>query len=299
MKLNKIFATALAILTLTACDDDDPVNTADVTVNMQKTEMQVAEDFSTGVYFYVPVELSGETNGPVTVTVEVEGVGSTPATEDDDYVVTSKTIVIPAGELTGRIEFHATGDSEVNESREFTMTIVAANGAKIGSNATTRVTLFDDDHLLPEAYAKVIGTWSAGEYNVTLSGYPEDDPNYLKKVKMSGLNGDPDLNDVILDFSLDAASGLINLEIKMPQVLAESARFNPPVGVVDIVLLPYDQEGLYLSGAIAATSNEEVTQFVFDGGIAGGLFAPGNHTGGGFAGYVYFRQLSFSLTKVQ
>ena len=37
MKLNKIFAIALAALTLTACSDDDDINTANVTVNMQKT----------------------------------------------------------------------------------------------------------------------------------------------------------------------------------------------------------------------------------------------------------------------
>lgn len=97
MKLNKIFAIALAALTLTACSDDDDINTANVTVNMQKTEIEVSEDFSTGTYYYVPVEVTGESNGPVRVTVKVEGVGSTPATEGDDYVITSKTIVIPQG----------------------------------------------------------------------------------------------------------------------------------------------------------------------------------------------------------
>ncbi len=112
MKLNKIFAAALAILTMTACDDDDPVNTADVTVNMQQTQMSIAEDFSTGVYYYVPVVLSGETNGPVTVTIAVEGTGANPAVEDRDYMVTSKTIVIPAGETQGSFEFHPSSNED-------------------------------------------------------------------------------------------------------------------------------------------------------------------------------------------
>lgn len=302
MKLNKIFAIALAALTLTACSDDDDINTANVTVNMQKTEIEVSEDFSTGTYYYVPVEVTGESNGPVRVTVKVEGVGSTPATEGDDYVITSKTIVIPQGESVGEIEFHSVGDDIENPDREFTVTIVSAEGATIGSNATTIVRLLDNERLLPEAYAKMIGTWQStttrGSYVCTISGYPQDDPNYLKKLKLTGIGGLSYLGDVIVDFELDGSTGLINLSIAMPQVLATDIRFTDGT-VADIVMLPMDSGGLYLSGTISATSNEECTQFVFDMGCAGGLFQPGNHTGGGFLGSVNFQAPSFNLTKVQ
>jgi hypothetical protein len=302
MKLNKIFAAALAILTMTACDDDDPVNTADVTVNMQQTQMSIAEDFSTGVYYYVPVVLSGETNGPVTVTIAVEGTGANPAVEDRDYMVTSKTIVIPAGETQGSFEFHPSSNDDINDDRQFIFTIVSATGAKIGNNTSTLVTLLDEDHLLPEALSKLVGTWqstsASGTYNCTISAFPEDDKNHLKQVKLSGIGGLSFANDVILDFSLDASTGLVNLSLSMPQILGEKIAYNPPVGEVDVVLLPFDG-GLYLQGVASATSNEEVTQFVFDCGWAAGLFTPGNHTAGGFTGYTGGRAQDFTLTKVQ
>lgn len=302
MKLTKIFAIALAILTMTACDDDDPVNTADVTVNMQQATMTVAEDFSSGVYYYIPVALSGETNGPVTVTVEVEGTGANPAVEDENYMITSKTIVIPAGETEGAIEFHPSSNDDINEDRQFTVTIVAASGAKIGSNATTLVTLVDEDHLLPEALSNLVGQWvsttTRGQYTCTISEFPEDDPNHFKQVKLSGIGGLNYLDDVILDFSLDASTGQIILSLEMPQVLATDVNITG-LGLADVVLLPLDSEGLYLSGTSSAISNEEVTQFVFDIGCAGGLFTPGNHTGGGFLSSVNFQMPSFSLTKVQ
>lgn len=298
MKLNKIFATALAILTLTACDDDDPVNTADVTVNMQETTMTVAEDIQTGIYYNVPVVLSGETNGPVTVTVEVEGIGSDPATEGEDYVITSKTIVIPAGKTTGSIEFHSTGDTEVNESREFTMTIVSATGAKIGSNATTRIILFDDDHLLPEALAKTVGTWSTGAgYNVELVALPEDDPDHFQKVLLRGINGTSRTSDLELGFSLDAASGCVNLTLACPQYVG-TFDFNG-IGTADVQLLPRDADGLYISGTLSATSDVDITVFAFDMGISGGLFQPGTSSAGGFLGYTWFNVVPLTLTKVQ
>lgn len=300
MKFNKIFAAALAVLTMTACSDDDPVNTADVTVSMGKTEMSVSEDISTGVYYYVPVVLSGETNGPVSVTIEVDAIGNNPAKEGVDYLFTSKTITIPAGQTEGVFEFHPNGDDIVNEDREFTVNIVSATGAKIGAQSTTLVKLLDNEHLLPEAYAKVIGTWTTsgmdGNYDVKIVGYDEGDPNYLKKVKLQGIFDTPIFEDVVLSFELDGSTGLINLTFDMPQVAGTNLNFNG-IGVSDVVLIPYDGS-LYLSGSISATSDEEVTMFNFDGGVAAAIFKPGNYTSAGFTGYVFDRTAQFSLTKV-
>ena len=191
-----------------------------------------------------------------------------------------------------------------NQDRTFTVTIVSAEGATVEGNATTLITLLDNERLLPEAYAKVCGQWTAtqdnGTYPVTIEGYEKGEAGYLKQVKLIGLGADPELNPVIMDFSLDASTGEVTLQFSMPQVLQENARFNPPVGLCDIVLLPYDSDGLYLSGASAATSNPEVTTFVFDSGFAAGLFKPtpgGPYNGGNFLGKVYFRTTTFSLTK--
>lgn len=313
MKLNKIAAIALAALSMTACSDDsgrfdlkqdDKYNTNPVTVSMEKTTMSVTEDFATDVYYNIPIVVSGETNGPVRVNVKVESTGTTPAEEGKDFVVTSTSVIIPAGETTGRIEFYPVGDNEENQDRTFIVTIVSAEGASVSGNTSTIITLLDNERLLPEAYAKVIGQWTAtddgGTYPVTIEGYEKGEAGYLKQVKLYGIGGDPDLNPVILDFSLDGATGEVTLMFSMPQVLQENARFNPPIGLCDIVLLPYDADGLYLSGASAATSNPEVTTFVFDSGFAAGLFSPtpgGPYNGGNFLGYVYFRTTTFSLSK--
>ena len=99
MKFNKIYAIALAALTLTACSDDDDNglnSTSGVTVQMQQSTMSVSEDMQQGVYYKVPIVVTGEANGPVEVTVEVQGTGTTPATEDEHYVITDKTITIDA-----------------------------------------------------------------------------------------------------------------------------------------------------------------------------------------------------------
>ena len=42
--------------------------------------MSVSEDMQQGVYYKVPIVVTGEANGPVEVTVEVQGTGTTPAT---------------------------------------------------------------------------------------------------------------------------------------------------------------------------------------------------------------------------
>ena len=313
MKLNKIAAIALAALSMTACSDDSgrfdmkydhKYNTNPATVSMEKTTMTAPEDIAQNVYYNVPVVVSGETNGAVVVNVKVESIGTTPAEEGKDYVVTSKSIIIPAGETVGNVEFYPIGDDVENQDRTFTVTIVSAEGATVEGNATTLITLLDNERLLPEAYAKVCGQWTAtqdnGTYPVTIEGYEKGEAGYLKQVKLIGLGADPELNPVIMDFSLDASTGEVTLMFSMPQVLQENARFNPPVGLCDIVLLPYDSEGLYLSGASAATSNPEVTTFVFDSGFAAGLFSPtpgGPYNGGNFLGRVYFRTTTFSLSK--
>ncbi len=304
MKLNKIFAAALAILTMTACDDDASVNTVNVTVNMGETQLSMSEDFTANNYNYIPVVLSGEaTNGPVTVTIEVEKIGAEPAVENEDYIFTSKTITIPAGQSEGAFEFHTAGDDIENPDRQFKATIVSAEGATIGSQATTVVSLLDNERLLPEAYAKVIGNWMSpssldGAYNCTIEGYPVDDPKYLKYVKVVGLFGQP-IFSVDLGFSLDASTGMIGLVWTMPQVLGQNLNFSAPIGVADVVCLPYIDGGLYLSGSISAVYDPAGTEFTFDGGAAAGIFAPGNHTAAGFMGYVYDRAEPITFQKVQ
>lgn len=304
MKLNKIFALALATLTLTACSDDDDTNTASCTVSMQEEVINASEDMVQDVYYYVPVQVTGESNGPIRVTVQVAGTGETPATEGEHYVITEKTITIPAGAKEGKIEFHPTGDTEINEDRQFVMTIVSAEGAVIGQNRTTVVNLRDDDHLLPEAYAKIEGIYSCNgdgeQFNLGIATYPEGDENYLKKAVIYGWEGYTSAQ-IECTFSYDVATGQVRLNIPVGALVAEGVNFGSDLGICNVFVCGYSSSGLSLGGSISVVSNEDISEFEFQGGIAGGIFdgSASEASGSAFLGYVWFRYLSIQMTKMQ
>lgn len=303
MKLNKIFALALATLTLTACSDDDDTNTASCTVSMQEQVINASEDMVQDVYYYVPVQVSGDANGPIRVTVQVSGTGETPAIEGEHYVITEKTITIPAGSKVGKIEFHPTGDTEINEDRQFVMTITAAEGAVIGQNKTTVINLLDDDHLLPEAYAKVDGIYNCNgdgqQFNLGIATYPEGDENYLKKVIIYGWQGYT-WAQIECTFSYDVATGQVRLNMPVGALVADGVDFGD-IGVCNVFVCSYSSEGLSLAGNISIVSNEDVSELTFQSGLAGGIFDGSATTpsGSSFLGYVWFRYLSLQMTKMQ
>lgn len=278
MKINKIFMIALAALTMTSCSDDDTdYNTAgDVTVSMQQAEMSVSEDFN-GTYYNIPVIVTGEANGPVRVTVEFTADSADPAVEDKDYLVTEKSIVIPSDTNIGYIQFYPVGDDIQNPDRIFVATIVKAEGAQIGQNPSCIVTLLDNERLLPEAYAKVIGDWmmscDAGEYPMTISGYEEGEDGYLTKVVMSGWHGE-DVCQAVAGFSLDASTGQVILSVPFGQVIA-TVNFSGGYGRQDVQLIGFDGQYIYPTGQMTATSNADVNEFVFSQGIAGAFNSGG------------------------
>lgn len=207
MKYTKFFALAAGIMGLVACSDDkkDHNTSSEVMVEMGKAELTVKENVG---IFNVPVELIGNPNGIVTVTVKVEESGLNSAKEATivdgkrvgNYIVTSKTINIPAEEKTANIQINAIDDDDENEDRTFTITIVKAEGAKIDeSRNTTIVTLKDNDRV---PYEKLQGNWTLSwsdletgnkvAYDVTISGYEEGTPNYGKVLLLDGLFTTPD-----------------------------------------------------------------------------------------------------------
>jgi len=292
MKLNKIYAIALAALTLTACSDDDDTsyNTAsDVTVSMEEATMSVPEDNS-GI-IKVPVVVSGKANGTIKVTVEVQGVGSNPAKADEHYILTSDYIYIPDDQTEGNIEFHATGDDEINENREFSIKIVNVEGAKIGTQTTTTITLKDDDHLIPEAYSATVGDWimscNRGQYPVTVTGYPEGNPKYGKEVNIVGIGGDPDFT-AVAQISVDPNTEKIKLTFVYGQQIGvvNTSEF----GQQNVLLIGFDGQYIYPSGSQSAVSNEARDTFVFAQGLAGCFNV------GGW--YSVWTQLNMFMSKV-
>ena len=156
MKLNKIFAIALAALTMTACsDDDDDFNTASgVSVQMQSATLETRENTKV---FNVPFEVVGKANGPIVVYVETSPTGTEPAVADENYLVTSNRIIVPAGETVGYVEICPVDNNEENETRTFNVTITKVEGANIGAQKTTTVGLRDNDS---DPYEKMAGTWT-------------------------------------------------------------------------------------------------------------------------------------------
>ena len=191
MKLTKYLLLACSALFVTACSNDEDWNSAsDVTVQMAESSMSVFENVD---LFYVPVEVVGKANGPVRVTIDVTETSSSPAVSDKNYIITSKTVVIPAGKTEVNIEIAATNDFDFNDDRQFTISIASAEGAKIGAQAVTDITIADDEHV---PYQSVIGKWTlsdinyfdgqAESYSVTIKGVSESSPNYNRKLYLSG-----------------------------------------------------------------------------------------------------------------
>jgi len=279
MKLNKIFAVALAALTMTACSDDDDFNTASAVVEMGQTTLEAQEDFIQGDYYKVPIVVQGNTNGPVVVTVDVAGNGTSPATENDDYMITQKTITIPAGAKIGYVEFHTTGNWDLNPDREFIMTIVNAQGATIGQNRSTLISLLDDETLFVPIYATLGGVWNSvndqnQEIPMIVTTYPEGDENYLRKINISGWAGYSSF-ECDATVRLNPVTNEITLQIPVGTSLG-TGDF-PELGLCNIFLIGVtedENEELWLeySGNVTATSNTDHNAFVFRSFVCGGVF---------------------------
>ncbi|MBD5255148.1 MAG: hypothetical protein HDS53_03590 [Barnesiella sp.] len=167
MKLNKFFAVALAVLTLTSCDHDTAedypkllgsVNTTSgVTVSLPAT-------FSANenqIPFNLPIEVTGTTNGKVVVTVETKQLvsvpeGLEPAVEGEHYNITSYTVNIGPEETTGYIEISPVWiQGELNDDRVFEVSITSVQGATVG-NKSCEVTIVNVD----DPYTATLGKWT-------------------------------------------------------------------------------------------------------------------------------------------
>ncbi len=156
MKLNKIAAIALAAVAMTACSDDDSNklnSVAGVTVDMKSATYSVRENAK---IFNVPFTVTGETNGDVIVYFETteNSTEGDAAIENENYIVTSYRIIVPAGSTSGSVEVCAVDNKDENDSRFFNMTITNVEGATVGSLATTVVEIRDNDQ---DPYDKLCG----------------------------------------------------------------------------------------------------------------------------------------------
>ncbi len=231
MKLKNIFAVALAVATLTSCDNDSAedyptflggVNSAaGVTVSLP-TEFTANEN---EMPFQIPVTVSGQANGKVTVTVQSKQLtqvpeGLEPAIEKDHYIFTSYTVNIPAGETTGYFEVMPIWvQGELNDDRVFELSIVKVEGASV-ANADCQVTIANVD----DPFTAMFGKWKFSgtplyqgidaEYTLTISGPDADSEYYGHELYAYGLRG---LSYIFLplNFEYDEETGTPTVSIQV------------------------------------------------------------------------------------
>ena len=281
MKLNKIFAISLAALAMTACSDDSTeYNTAtDVTVSMERTTMEVRENSSV---FNVPISVEGTSNGTIIVTVETTPTGSEPAKADENYLVTSNRIIIPADATSAAVEILPVDNTEENDTRTFNVTIVSVEGAKIGPNATTTVGLRDNDS---DPYEKLTGNWvfTATDYfdNVTVQ-YPvvietpdPDDPEqeayFGHELYAWGLEGYDFVCLPFRNFSYNELTGEGTMDIAFGDAAADGRlNFGGGIGAADIIAVYFNGAGsLSTDGSVTVTFTKPFDTITFPTGNYG------------------------------
>lgn len=269
MKLKNIFISLLAATAFAACSDDDSSwNTGAATVEMGQAEVSVREN--AGI-FNVPIVVTGDQNDYIHVTVEVAETGANPAMEDVHYYVTSKSIVIPADATSGNIEITAVNDNDINDARTFTVTIVSADGAEIGSQSITTVELRDEDS---DFYEKLKGSWTmnginaqTGEtatWNVTITSVDEGEAGYGEELILMGFNNESSLMLNML-YHYDVASQTGSVEILYGTTMGQ-LNFTG-LGVCDVMAGAVDDAGNIVvpaSGSIEGTWNADLTEVTFD-----------------------------------
>lgn len=288
MKLAKYLLVVCLGLFLSACNSDDDWNTnSDVSVEMGESVIKTRENKKV---FYVPLKVNGTTNGPIKVKVDVEEISASPAVEDVNYYITSKSVVIPADSVEVSIEIVPVNDKELNDERMFVLSIVNVEGAKIGAQKTCEITIRDDDDL---PYEAVQGdTWKfAGidffdyrdgivtpvNYSFSISGYEEEDFAYNKALLISGWGGVASLT-AEASYHLNS-DGEITLYIPAGQSLGTVALSG--YGECPAELDVYTYPGYGANGAYA-TVNPELNTITFDENTMMGVFvydSDGNELG--------------------
>lgn len=292
MKLYKVFAIALAALTLTACSDDDDLTTwnsaSDVTVEMGQATVSVKE--GKGLVF-VPVKLNGTPNGNVQVIVETIETGNNPAKEqlapgmpgyDKDvnynYTFTSKTLILTPERPEANFEINIYDpENEINvDNYTFDIKIVSVKGASVGAQDFTSFTIKDND---ADFYDKLTGNWkceavdmsgATKEISFRIIGFDEDEEGYGQYLIISGLN---QYCDVQMDYSFDPATGVGGLSVPWNQV---GGQINLSVGLSDVTLFGWNRDDgyLYSEGAFVGTWNETFNEIAFsDEGFDWGFLA--------------------------
>lgn len=305
MKYIKLFLLlAVAAFGFASCSDDEAGtnSTSGTTVSLPTDTIKVKEN--AGVT-RIPVTVTGARNGDVKITVSFTPTGANPAIADSNYYATSNTAVISADSVSseGFIEFEPVDDNEINENREFTVTITSAEGATIG-NASTVVVLRDNDS---EFYDKLQGKWTmtatrtsgaSVSWDVTISGASdESDADYNKTLYISGMVGyDWTYAELSYNFDITTKEGYVSFDNLGSYVFASGVGFTGIGDNCTVILYTQDDEGYFnTSPAIVGNWNSDFTEITFpeDRVLWGAIFDSSYN----YTGFVWFGIYNIKLTR--
>lgn len=207
MKYIKLFMLLTFVSLFAACSSDDDYNTKDATISFASATITTKE--SAGM-INIPVNITGARNGNVSFVIQAEEVGDNPAKEDVNYMITDKTLNLVADTLESgvvNVETKIIDDDDLNADRTFKLTIVSANGAKIGENASTVVTIRDNESAI---YEQFFGTWKLTGTLENSNGTSE----FSKDVTITGETDEdnPDYNNILTASSTAMLNVGVNLD---------------------------------------------------------------------------------------
>lgn len=290
MKLYKLSAFVLATAIFASCSEEElSWNSSAATVSMEQAELVYKENKG---MVNVPIVVDGELNGPVEVTVEVAEVGENPAMEDVHYIVTSKTVLIPADATSGKIEFKTVDDADINEARTFVINIKSVNGATVGEAASTTVTLKDNDS---QFYEKLQGRWkmtsSAGTWNINIIGAEEGEEGYNEVFQVTGIMG-YDWTSMTMFYSYDVATKTGSVYIPFGYIFAQGVNFGLG-GTQDVATGTVVDGYINFDGGILGTWNEDFTEITFEDKLLYGFLLDN----GAPNGYTWFNCSGIKMVK--
>jgi hypothetical protein len=122
--------------------EPEPTPAPDPVVSFAAGTVTVDEGDAGQTWLELELVLSEPTDHDVVVWVAVTG-GA--ASAGDDYEMVMVAVVIPAGATTATIPLAITGDTSREADETFTVAITESEGASVGSQDATTVTIVDDD----------------------------------------------------------------------------------------------------------------------------------------------------------
>lgn len=249
MKLNKIFALALAALMTTACSSDDEsfnFNTAaDVTVEMGDSFVEVMENVG---IFTIPVKVTGTPNGYVQITVECAEIGTDPAIENRHYFLTTDVINIPQDDPDSYVQFTTVDRRGLDPNRTYTCTIVDVKGATIGAQKTTTIQI--DDKGSSPTLQELPGKWLVSGKQYNTSTHDIDDEYFSEcnmriletgengsgTVVLSGVMGQWQI-ELYYDYDNEEKYGELVFKYGSPAISGQDIRYTNSSGSFDVAPL--------------------------------------------------------------